>query len=32
VVSGSKTTLGDVGIEPKALETIVPEYLSAYRR
>ncbi|ANY83149.1 hypothetical protein BB934_33735 (plasmid) [Microvirga ossetica] len=32
VVSGSEPTLGDVGIEPKALETIVPEYLSAYRR
>jgi uncharacterized protein YbjT (DUF2867 family) len=32
VVSGSEPTLGDVGIEPKALETIVPEYLSTYRR
>jgi NADH dehydrogenase len=32
VVSGSEPTLGDVGIEPKVLEAIVPEYLSAYRR
>jgi NADH dehydrogenase len=32
VVSGSEPTLGDVGIEPKVLEAVVPEYLSAYRR
>src|SRR5918993_1106885 len=32
VVSGSEPTLADVGVEPKALETIVPEYLAAYRR
>jgi uncharacterized protein YbjT (DUF2867 family) len=30
VVSGSEPTLGDVGVEPKALESIVPEYLAAY--
>lgn len=32
VVSGSELTLGDLGIEPQALETIVPEYLAAYRQ
>ena len=32
VVSGSEPTLADVGVEPKALETIVPEYLAVYRR
>ncbi|WP_114949023.1 complex I NDUFA9 subunit family protein [Microvirga calopogonii] len=32
VVSGSEPTLADVGVEPKALETIVPDYLAVYRR
>jgi hypothetical protein len=32
VVSGSELLLGDLGVEPQALETIVPEYLSAYRQ
>lgn len=32
VVSGSEPLLGDLGVEPQPLETIVPEYLSAYRR
>jgi uncharacterized protein YbjT (DUF2867 family) len=32
VVSGSEPTLADVGVEAKALETIVPGYLAAYRR
>ena len=32
VVSGSEPLLGDLGVEPQALETIVPEYLSAYRQ
>ena len=32
VISGSELLLGDLGVEPQALETIVPEYLSAYRR
>jgi uncharacterized protein YbjT (DUF2867 family) len=32
VVSGSEPTLADVGVEAKALETIVPEYLAGYRR
>jgi len=32
VVSGSEPTLADVGVEAKALETIVPEYLAMYRR
>jgi uncharacterized protein YbjT (DUF2867 family) len=32
VVSGSEPTLRDVGVKPKALEAIVPEYLAAYRR
>jgi NADH dehydrogenase len=30
VVSGSEPTLADVGVEAKALETIVPEYLEMY--
>jgi NADH dehydrogenase len=32
VVSGSEPTLADVGVEAKALETIVPEYLTVHRR
>jgi NADH dehydrogenase len=32
VVSGSEPTLADVGVVSTALETIVPEYLAAYRR
>jgi NADH dehydrogenase len=32
VVSGSEPTLADVGVEAKALETIVPGYLAVYRR
>ena len=32
VVSGSEPTLDDVGVKPKALETIVPEYLAAYQK
>ena len=32
VVSGSEPTLGDLGVKPQALETIVPEYLAAYRQ
>jgi NADH dehydrogenase len=32
VVSGSGPTLADVGVEAKALEAIVPEYLAVYRR
>ena len=32
VVGGSEPPLGDLGVEPQALETIVPEYLSAYRQ
>jgi uncharacterized protein YbjT (DUF2867 family) len=32
VVSGSEPTLGDLGVEPQALETIAPEYLAAYRQ
>jgi uncharacterized protein YbjT (DUF2867 family) len=32
VVSGSEPTLADVGVEPKALETVVPDYLAVYRR
>jgi NADH dehydrogenase len=32
VVSGSEPTLADVGVEAKALETIVPGYLAIYRR
>ena len=32
VIGGSEPLLGDLGVEPQALETIVPEYLSAYRR
>jgi NADH dehydrogenase len=31
VVSGSEPTLADAGVEAKALETIVPEYLEMYR-
>ncbi len=32
VVSGSEPTLADVGVEAKALETIVPGYLAVYRQ
>ncbi len=32
VIGGSEPLLGDLGVEPQVLETIVPEYLSAYRR
>jgi lipid-A-disaccharide synthase-like uncharacterized protein len=32
VVSGSEPTLADIRVEAKALETIVPEYLTAWRR
>jgi uncharacterized protein YbjT (DUF2867 family) len=32
VVSGSEPTLADIGVEAKALETIVPGYLAVYRR
>ena len=32
VIGGSEPLLGDLGVEPQALETIVPEYLSDYRR
>jgi NADH dehydrogenase len=32
VVSGAEPTLADVGVEAKALETIVPEYLTVDRR
>jgi uncharacterized protein YbjT (DUF2867 family) len=32
VVSGSEPTLADLGVEAKALETIVPGYLVVYRR
>jgi uncharacterized protein YbjT (DUF2867 family) len=32
VVSGSEPTLANIGVEAKALETIVPEYLAVYRR
>jgi NADH dehydrogenase len=31
VVSGFEPTLADIGVEPKPLDTIVPEYLAAYR-
>ncbi|QRM33434.1 complex I NDUFA9 subunit family protein [Microvirga sp. VF16] len=32
VVSGSEPMLRDLGVEPRALEPIVPEYLTTYRR
>ena len=32
VVSGSESTLANIGVEAKALETIVPGYLAVYRR
>ena len=32
VIGGSEPPLGYLGVEPQALETIVPKYLSAYRR
>jgi NADH dehydrogenase len=32
VVSGSEPTLADIGVEANALETIVPGYLTIYRR
>ena len=32
VIGGSEPLLGDLGVRPQALETIVPEYLSVYRR
>jgi uncharacterized protein YbjT (DUF2867 family) len=32
VVSGFEPTLADIGIEARALETVVPEYLAVYQR
>ena len=32
VVSGSEPTLADIGVEARALETVVPEYLAVYQR
>jgi uncharacterized protein YbjT (DUF2867 family) len=32
VVSGFELTLADIGVEARALETIVPEYLAVYQR
>jgi uncharacterized protein YbjT (DUF2867 family) len=32
VVSGFEPTLADIGVEARALETVVPEYLAVYQR